>query len=105
MLLPKSAENFASSDVCFFKPHRIYCEAFSKEVFMTKVLRIVGLLILVAGIAALCIGLSSSQSVVEKGMEKITGRFTEGTLSYIVGGILAIIAGGALALNARRICK
>jgi hypothetical protein len=72
---------------------------------MTKLLRLVGILILVAGIASLCIGLSSSQSVVEQGMEKVIGRFTEGTLSYIVGGILAIIAGGALALNARRICK
>ena len=72
---------------------------------MTALIRIIGIVILVGGIIIFSFGLNSSQSVPEKGIEKATGRYSEGTMWYIIGGILMTVGGGALAINARRISK
>jgi len=60
-------------------------------------MRILGIVILVVGIVVLGFGLNSTQAVGEKVIENLSGRFTENTMWYIIGGIALIVGGGALA--------
>ena len=64
--------------------------------------RIVGIVIAVAGIALLVIGFNSSQAPVDQVAETLTGRFTQGTMVYLIAGIVAIVGGALLALSGRR---
>jgi uncharacterized membrane protein len=64
--------------------------------------RIVGIVIAVAGIALLVIGFNSSQAPVDQVAETLTGRFTQGTMAYLIAGIVAIVGGALLALSGRR---
>lgn len=59
--------------------------------------RIVGLVILAAGIVVLIMGLNASDSAGEQIREGITGHYSDKTTWFIVGGIVAIVAGAALA--------
>ena len=59
--------------------------------------RIVGIVLVVAGVVLLVMGLQATDSVGEKIHEGLTGRFTDSTTWYIVGGIAAIVGGGILA--------
>ena len=59
-------------------------------------MHIFGLVLLAVGVALLLFGLNSSQAVGEKVMEGLTGRFTQETMIYIIGGIALIVGGGAL---------
>ena len=72
---------------------------------MTALIRVIGTALLLTGIAVFGFGLNSSQVFVEKGLEKTTGRYSENTMWYILGGIALIAGGGALAFNARAISK
>ena len=56
--------------------------------------RIFGIVLLVIGIVLLVVGLNSSHSVADRLSDTFTGRFTQATTWYIVGGIAA----GALGL-------
>ncbi len=49
--------------------------------------RIIGVVLLVVGVALLIIGLNSSHSVADRLSNTFTGRFTDSTTWYIVGGI------------------
>ena len=49
--------------------------------------RIVGVALLVTGIVLLIVGLNASHSMVDRMHDTFTGRFTETTTWYIVGGI------------------
>ena len=69
-----------------------------------NITRIFGVIILVIGIVLLGFGINSSQAVTEKVMEGVTGRYTEHTMWYIIGGIAMIVGGGALAFLGR-CCK
>jgi uncharacterized protein DUF3185 len=60
--------------------------------------RVVGLMIAVAGIVLLIMGLNATDSIGEDIHEGLTGRFTDKTTWFIVGGIAAIVGGGALAM-------
>lgn len=60
--------------------------------------RIIGVILLVVGIVVLGFGINSSQAVPEKVMEGVTGRYTEHTMWYIIGGIALIVGGAALVL-------
>lgn len=66
-----------------------------------SVSRIVGLVLMVLGIALLAVGINAADSAGEQLREAFTGRFSEGTTWYMIGGIVAIVAGGALALFGR----
>jgi len=55
--------------------------------------RIVGIVLLVLGVVLLVIGLNSSNSVADQISNTFTGRFTERTTWYIIGGIVSGIAG------------
>lgn len=60
-------------------------------------IRIVGLVLLAIGVTLLIFGYTASQSVTERIVEGYTGRFTDQTMGYVIGGIAAIVGGGALA--------
>ncbi len=64
--------------------------------------RILGIVLLVVGIILLVVGMNSSNSMADQLSNTFTGRFTEATTWYIVGGIGSAVAGVAmLALGSR----
>jgi hypothetical protein len=54
-------------------------------------IRIIGLVLLVVGATLLILGYSASQSAGEQIVEGFTGRFTNPTMAYLIGGIAAIL--------------
>lgn len=58
--------------------------------------RIIGIALLAVGVVLLVIGMNSSHSAVDQLSNTFTGRFTDNTTWYIVGGIGVGIAGLAL---------
>jgi len=60
--------------------------------------RILGLVLLVVGVIILLFGLNASESLTDTVNEGVTGRYTDKTMWYIVGGAALSVAGGALAL-------
>jgi len=61
-------------------------------------IRIIGLVLLAIGVTLLIFGYNASQSVGEKVVEGFTGRFTDQTMWYLIGGIAAVVGGAALSL-------
>jgi hypothetical protein len=59
--------------------------------------RILGALLLAGGIALLFLGLHATDSVAESVKEGVTGRYTDKTTLYIVGGAALTVVGAALA--------
>ena len=55
--------------------------------------RIFGVVVLVVGVVLLIMGMNASDSVADRVSETFTGRFTETTTWYIVGGIAAGVLG------------
>jgi len=65
--------------------------------------RIAGLMLLAVGVALLVVGHDATDSPVEQLSKTFTGRYSQDTLWYLIGGAAAIVGGGALALfGARR---
>ncbi len=52
-----------------------------------------GIVLLVVGVVLLVIGITSSDSVADQVSKTFTGRFTEATTWYIIGGIAAGVLG------------
>jgi hypothetical protein len=61
------------------------------------IVRIFGLALLAVGIVLLIFGYNSSQSTGEKIVEGLTGRYTNQTMWYLIGGVAA--AAGGLGLS------
>ena len=59
--------------------------------------RIVGIALLVVGIILLVLGLQATDSVGESIREGITGKFSDKTTWYIVGGALVTVVGAGMA--------
>jgi hypothetical protein len=55
--------------------------------------RIFGIVALVVGVALLIVGMNSSHSVADQVSNTFTGRFTQATTWYIIGGIGAGLVG------------
>ncbi|WP_148861091.1 DUF3185 family protein [Marinobacter fonticola] len=55
--------------------------------------RIIGLVVLVIGVLLLYFGWQSTQSVGEQLSETLTGRFSDETMWYLIGGAAAAIGG------------
>jgi hypothetical protein len=61
--------------------------------------RILGLVILIVGVALLIVGMNSSHSMVDQVSNTFTGRFTQATTWYILGGIATGLFGLFLMLS------
>jgi uncharacterized membrane protein len=64
--------------------------------------RIIGIVLLVAGVALLVFGLNASHSVADRVSNTFTGRFTEATTWYIIGGIAAGVIGLIILIGGAR---
>ncbi len=65
--------------------------------------RVLGLVLLVVGVVVLIFGYNASQSVTEQSMETLTGRFTETTMVYLIGGVASVVVGfGLLAFQRKK---
>jgi uncharacterized membrane protein len=64
--------------------------------------RILGIVLLVAGLVALYFGWQASESIVDQAHETLTGRFTGETMWYFIGGGVAAVAGLLLTLFGSR---
>lgn len=60
--------------------------------------RILGLVLLVVGLVLFAIGLNATDSVTEDISEGLTGKFTDKTTWYLLGGLAMALAGGAMSL-------
>jgi hypothetical protein len=60
--------------------------------------RIIGVVLLIVGVVLLIVGMNSSHSVSDQLSNTFTGRFTQDTMWYIVGGIAAGVLGLLLVL-------
>jgi hypothetical protein len=58
--------------------------------------KLIGLVLLVVGIGLLYFGYQASQSVGNQLTETLTGRFTDETMWYLIGGAAAAVAGAFL---------
>lgn len=61
--------------------------------------KLVGIVLLVVGIILFYFGWQASQSMGEQLKETFTGRFTDETTWYLIGGAVAIVVGGFMALS------
>lgn len=64
--------------------------------------KLIGLALLVGGVIALYFGLTATDSVSERVVEGVTGRYTDGTMWYLIGGAVAAIGGLALLFTGKR---
>jgi len=62
---------------------------------------ILGLMIFIIGIVLLGFGINSTLAITEKVIEGVSGRYSDNTMWFILGGIAMIVGGGALALLGR----
>jgi len=60
--------------------------------------RILGLVLLVVGVIILLFGMNASDSVADSVKEGMTGRYTDKTMWYILGGAALSVAGVGLTL-------
>jgi hypothetical protein len=65
-------------------------------------IRVLGIVVAIAGAVLLYFGLNGSHSLVDRASESLTGRYTQETMTYIVIGIVALVGGGLTAMVARR---
>lgn len=66
--------------------------------------RTFGIVLLVVGIILLVFGMNATHSITENTVEGVTGKYTSGTMFYLIGGIVLIIIGGVMALR-RKLSK
>ena len=55
--------------------------------------RILGVVLLVVGVILLFVGINASHSMADRVSNTFTGRFTEATTWYIIGGIASALLG------------
>ena len=55
--------------------------------------RILGIVLLVVGVAVLIYGIDASHSFADRLSDIFTGRFTEATTWYIIGGAASVLLG------------
>ncbi len=58
--------------------------------------RVLGLVLLIVGLILLVFGLNATESVADSVSEGVTGRYTDKTMWYLIGGAAAAICGLAL---------
>ncbi|MCP1726256.1 drug/metabolite transporter (DMT)-like permease [Natronospira proteinivora] len=55
--------------------------------------RIVGIVLIVVGLLLIYFGWQSTESLTEQAREEVTGRYSDETTWYLVGGAAAAVAG------------
>lgn len=55
--------------------------------------KLIGLVLLAVGIVLLFVGWQASQGLDDQLTQAFTGRFTDETLWFFVGGVVAVVAG------------
>jgi hypothetical protein len=60
--------------------------------------RLLGLVLLVIGAVLFFIGLNATDSVSDNISEGLTGKFTDKTTWYLIGGLAMALVGGAMTL-------
>ena len=60
--------------------------------------RLLGIILLVLGGVFFFIGLNATDSFTEEVTEGLTGKFTDKTTWYLIGGLAMALVGGAMAL-------
>lgn len=63
--------------------------------------RLLGIILLVAGILIVAFGLNASESISDSISKGLTGRFTDKTMWYLIGGAALAIGGASLAFFGR----
>lgn len=58
--------------------------------------KLIGLVALAIGAALLFFAWNASNAPIDQLSETLTGRFTDNTMVYLIGGLIGIVAGGAL---------
>ena len=64
--------------------------------------RIVGIVLLVIGLALVVVGLNATDSLADRWSNFFTGHYTDTTVWYLAGGIAAAVVGVILAASGRR---
>lgn len=64
--------------------------------------RISGIVLLVAGAILLVCGFTAIDSLMDEASKTFSGRYTDNTMAYMVGGAAAAVAGFLLALLERQ---
>jgi hypothetical protein len=62
-------------------------------------IRILGVVLLAVGLMLLAFGLNATDSVADTVSEGFTGRFTDKTMWFLIGGGALAIGGGAMAIR------
>lgn len=65
------------------------------------VFRMLGAAALAVGVVLLVFGFSASNAPVEQLADTLTGRYTDRTMWYLVGGVAAMVAGGSLIMSGK----
>jgi drug/metabolite transporter (DMT)-like permease len=65
-------------------------------------IRVLGIVLAVVGAVILAVGLNASHSLVDQASQTFIGRYTQGTMAYIIIGLAALVGGGLMALAGRR---
>ncbi|WP_029888951.1 DUF3185 family protein [Polycyclovorans algicola] len=64
--------------------------------------KLLGLVLLVGGLIALYFGFNATESLGEQMVEGVTGKFTDNTMLYLVGGGVSAAAGLALLIFGKK---
>jgi uncharacterized membrane protein YphA (DoxX/SURF4 family) len=64
-----------------------------------SIARIVGIVLFVVGVVLIIMGVSASRSLADSLSTTFTGRVTQGTLWYFIGGGASVLVGLLLALG------
>ncbi len=65
-------------------------------------MRILGLALLVGGAIGLYFGYTSTDSIGEQVVEGVTGRYSDSTMWYLIGGAVAAVVGLGLLIFGKR---
>ena len=61
--------------------------------------QLTGIVLVVLGVVLLYFGWQASQSMADQVSESFTGRFTDNTMWYIIGGAVSLAAGAFMMLR------
>jgi LPXTG-motif cell wall-anchored protein len=67
-----------------------------------KASQMVGIVVLVLGVVLLGFAYQSSNAPLDQIFSTLTGRYTDQTMWYLIGGIVLVLAGGLLTIFGRR---